>query len=94
VELRILVAAAGILAGLAILLAGVRVLGLGDPRSSALRRLHRRAGPQSSVVSGAAFIIVGVLLIVLSVQAIAQARHEMRTMVKPTATLRLDTPQR
>jgi len=92
VALRVLVASAGILVGLAILLAGVRLLGLGDSRSSALRGPHTRTGPEAFLVSGAVFVIAGALLIVLAVQSIAQARHEMMTMVKPTSTLRLDTP--
>ena len=91
-ELRFLVAVAGILVGLAILLTGARLLGFGDPGPSALRRPHRRAAPEPLVVSGAVFVVVGVLSIGLSVQAIAQAQHEIMTMVKPTATFRLDTP--
>jgi sulfite exporter TauE/SafE len=43
-------------------------------------------------VSGAVFVVTGVLLIILGVRAIAQAQHEIMTMVKPTSTFRLDTP--
>ena len=91
-ELRLLVAVAGILVGLAVLLAGVRLLGVGEFHASVRRGPQNRSGGQGFVVSGAVFVVVGVLLIILGVRAIAQAQHEMMTMVKPTSTLRLDRP--
>ena len=90
-ELRLLVAAAGILVGLAIQLAGVRLLGVGDSRAS-VRRSLRSSGDRQAFVSGALLMVSGVLLVILGGWAIGQAHHEMMTMVKPNSTLRLDIP--
>jgi ascorbate-specific PTS system EIIC-type component UlaA len=90
VELRLLVATAGILVGLAILLAGVRLLGGDEARFSVRRGFQTLRRDPAFMVSGAVFVVAGVLLIILGGWSIVQAQHEILTMVKPNSTFHFD----
>jgi hypothetical protein len=92
-ELRLIVYAAGALLGMVIIYAGVRLLAGSGPGESRGNGTEAHAGGAPSfLASGAVFIAVGVLMIVLAAKMFMELRHEELTAVSPLSYLNLDMP--
>jgi hypothetical protein len=99
-ELRMIVYAAGALLGMVIIYTGVRLLhggGSGRPTTggmgaSANSGASQPDEPPSFTTSGAMFIAVGLLMIVLAGKMFTDLRHEQLTSVSPLSYLNLDMP--
>ncbi len=89
-ELQLIVAAAAIFIGLAIAVAGVRLLGTGDYGRPSRARRRSDAFP----TSGAVFVVVGALMLVLAARMIAEVQHERLMKVSPTSILYRDAHAR
>lgn len=89
-ELRLIVSAAAIFIGLAVMLAGVRLLGTGDyGRPSRARRRE-----DTFVTSGTFFVVVGALMLVFAVRMAAEVQHERLMKVSSTSLLYRDAHAR
>jgi hypothetical protein len=90
VELQLIVAAAAIFIGLAIMLAGARLLGTGDYGRTS--RFRRRS--EAFTTSGTFFVVIGALMLFLAVRMIAEVQHERLMKVSPTSLLYRDAHAR
>jgi hypothetical protein len=89
VTLQLIVAAAAIFIGLAIMVAGVRLLRTGDyGRPSRARR------GDAFTTSGTVFVVIGALMLILAVRMIAEVQHERLMKVSPTSLLYRDAHAR
>ncbi len=88
--LQLIVAAAAIFMGLAILVAGVRLLGTGDYGRTS--RAGRRS--ETFMTSGAFFVVVGALMLMLAARMIGEVQHERLMRVSATSILYRDAHAR
>jgi len=92
VELRLIVYASGVILGLAIIYAGLRLLARSRSGRREKLRQSRPAGPPTFAASGTVFLVTGVLMIAVALWMIGGWEHEVMTAVKPTSFMKLDAP--